>query len=206
MAAGGLGGVIFPLILEPLFKSIGFAWATRVFGFILLALLLVANLLIKSRLPHRKLTKVIPDLRIFGDKSLTLITVAVFLIEFALFIPLAYISSYGVAYGDNPNFGANALAVMNAGSVVGRLLAGWVSDRFGRFNTLMCTILLCAATTFGLWLPAKSSKPMLWAFSVLFGVTSGSNLSLSPVCVGQLCKTEHYGRYYATCYMVVSFA
>jgi len=25
------------------------------------------------------------------------------------------------------------------------------------------------------------------------------------VCVGQMCKTENYGRYFATCWMVVAF-
>ncbi|KAK5693347.1 hypothetical protein LTS12_028675, partial [Elasticomyces elasticus] len=39
----------------------------------------------------------------------------------------------------------------------------------------------------------------------IFGFASGSNISLTPVCVGQLCKTEHYGRYYASAYTVVSF-
>ena len=43
------------------------------------------------------------------------------------------------------------------------------------------------------------------AFCVLFGISSGSNISLAPVCVGQLCDTKEYGRYYATCYTLVSF-
>ena len=46
---------------------------------------------------------------------------------------------------------------------------------------------------------------MIITFAIIFGFVSGSNLSLSPVCVGQLCKTEHYGRYFATCWMFVSF-
>jgi hypothetical protein len=46
---------------------------------------------------------------------------------------------------------------------------------------------------------------MIVVFSIVFGVVSGSNLSLSPVCVGQMCKTENYGRYFATCWMVVAF-
>lgn len=36
------------------------------------------------------------------------------------------------------------------------------------------------------------------------GFASGSNISLTPVCVGMLCDTEDYGRYYATCYTIVS--
>lgn len=43
-------------------------------------------------------------------------------------------------------------------------------------------------------------------FVLIFGFASGSNISLTPVCVGQLCETQNYGRYYATCYTIVSFS
>ncbi|KAG9545158.1 hypothetical protein KCU79_g16629, partial [Aureobasidium melanogenum] len=67
----------------------------------------------------------------------------------------------------------------------------------------------------GLWLPATvlsasgSSNDstilgLTITFAVLFGFGSGSNISLTPVCVGQLCETESYGRYYSTCYTIVS--
>jgi hypothetical protein len=46
---------------------------------------------------------------------------------------------------------------------------------------------------------------LLVIYALLFGFSSGSNISLTPVCVGQLCKTENYGRYYATAYTIVSF-
>jgi hypothetical protein len=43
------------------------------------------------------------------------------------------------------------------------------------------------------------------SFALLFGFASGANISLTPVCVGQLCDTASYGRYYATCYTLVAF-
>jgi MFS family permease len=75
----------------------------------------------------------------------------------------------------------------------------------GRMNTLILSITFCVATCFGLWLPAGESTIMIIVFAIIFGFVSGSNLSLSPVCVGQMCKTENYGRYFATCWMVVAF-
>lgn len=41
-------------------------------------------------------------------------------------------------------------------------------------------------------------------FALLFGLSSGSNISLMPVCVGQLCGVEQYGGYYSTCFSIVS--
>jgi MCP family monocarboxylic acid transporter-like MFS transporter 10 len=50
-----IGGVIWPIMLNKLFNnpSIGFAWGVQYSSFILLHLLLVANFLMKTRLPNR---------------------------------------------------------------------------------------------------------------------------------------------------------
>lgn len=67
-------------------------------------------------------------------------------------------------------------------------------------------ILLSIIACFAVWMPAGSTTPGLVIFALLFGFASGSNVSITPVCVGRLCRTQQYGRYYATCYTVVSFA
>jgi len=46
----------------------------------------------------------------------------------------------------------------------------------------------------------------MYFFTGIFGFGSGSIISLAPVCFGQLCKANDYGRYYGTAYSVVSFA
>jgi len=66
-------------------------------------------------------------------------------------------------------------------------------------------IVLTVICVFGIWLPFGSNKAGLVIFAVVFGFATGSNISLTPVCVGQLCETKDYGRYYATCYTIVSF-
>lgn len=202
---GSIGGIVFPIMLQALFPRIGFAWTTRVMSLIFIVLLIPANLLIRSRLPPLPGTRVLPDFTIFRDPTFALTTAGVFFIEWGLFVPLAYISSYALAHRVNSAFAYQLLAVVNAGSFFGRWLPGYVADRLGRFNTMILTVLLCLLTTLALWLPAGDSVPLMCVYAVLFGFASGSNISLTPVCVGQLCRTESYGRYYATCYTVVSF-
>ena len=74
---------------------------------------------------------------------------------------------------------------------------------------MILMIALCLTTTFALWLPAAfassiaAKEGLLIAFALLFGFGSGSNITLAPVCAGQLCRTEHYGKYFATCYTVI---
>lgn len=194
-------------MLQALFPRIGFAWTTRVMGLIFIVLLALANLLIRSRLRPATGTRtsVLPDFTIFRDPPFALTTAGVFFIEWGLFVPLAYISSYALAHDVRPAFAYQLLAVVNAGSFFGRWLPGYVADRLGRFNTMILTVAMCLLTTLALWLPARNSVPLMCIYAVLFGFASGSNISLTPVCVGQLCRTESYGRYYATCYTVVSF-
>ncbi|KAI9816983.1 MAG: hypothetical protein M1832_004967 [Thelocarpon impressellum] len=202
---GSLGGIVFPLMLESLIPKIGFAWATRVLGFIFLLLTVIANALIRSRLPPNSRVSFRPDFKIFRDSSFVLTTLGVFLIEWALFVPLSYISSYALDNGIDSTFSYQLLAVLNVGSFFGRWLPGYVADKVGRFNTMIVTVTLCLITTLSLWLPAGGSTAMLVVFAAVYGFASGSNISLTPVCVGQLCDTAEYGRYYATCYTIASF-
>ena len=209
---GSIGGIMFPLLLQHLFETIGFAWATRILGFILLVLVILANLFIRSRLPPKVGGSVWPDPGIFRNKVFALTTAGVFFIEWALFIPISYITSYALRVGFDSRFSYQLLAILNVGSFFGRWLPGYVADRWGRFNTMVITVFLCFMFVIGLWLPAATSNsavrdniPLIVVFVLGFGFASGSNISLTPVCVGQLCETEQYGRYYATCYTVVSF-
>ena len=70
----------------------------------------------------------------------------------------------------------------------------------GQFNSLIVTIALCLICNACLWMPAGGSTPLLVVYCCLFGFASGSNISLTPVCIGQLCDTAQDGRYYATAY------
>ncbi|KAJ5436111.1 Major facilitator superfamily domain general substrate transporter [Penicillium cf. griseofulvum] len=195
---GSAGGIVFPLVLEALFPKIGWAWATRVVALICLITLSVANLLIRSRLPQKPFSKE-------NTPRFVLTTASIFFIEWGLFVPISYISSYALDHGFPTRFSYQIIAILNAGSFFGRWLPGFFADFLGRFNTLIATVALCLLCNACLWLPAGDSLPLLIVYAVLFGFSSGSNISLTPVCVGQLCKTENYGRYYATAYTIVSF-
>ena len=210
-------GIVFPLMLQRLFPLVGFTWAVRILAFIFLFLLTFANLLIRSNpliLPPTKARvqteDILPDYRIFKNKIFALTTAGVFFIEWALFIPISYISSYAIANGVNETFSYQVLSILNAGSFFGRWLPGYMADKCGRFNAMIVTCALCLISVLCLWLTCSpASGPggiaQLCIFAVLFGMASGSNISLTPVCVGQLCETEVFGRWYASLYTIVSF-
>lgn len=223
----GFGGVLFPLMMQSLLPRVGWAWSMRIVGFVLLFLCAAGIFLCESRLPPKRghatsWRDMLPDPRIFrdGTGAMAVTTAGVFLIEWAYFVPMTYLPSYylyrhqglsdeGAVSGDAA-FAYQLLAILNAVSCFGRYIIGYVADRCGRYNTIIVSNLICLAAVMGLWLPdalldsAASSKTLIILFVVVFGFASGSNVSLMPVCLGQLCRTQDYGRYYASAYTVAS--
>ena len=118
-------------MLQRLFPEVGFRWATRILAFLSLFLLCVANLLIRSRLQPSKdgniAQNICPDWRIFKNRVFALTTAGVFFTEWALFIPLSYISSYALAKGVSPALSYQLLAILNAGSFFGRWAPGYMA-------------------------------------------------------------------------------
>ncbi|CAK7235118.1 hypothetical protein SCUCBS95973_009161 [Sporothrix curviconia] len=220
---GGIGGVCIPLMLQSLFDRVGWGWAIRVLALVSLVLAGLSNLLLRSRLPPALDASTHPDIRIFRNMPFLLTTLGVFLLEFALFVPLTYISTYALSRGFSPSFASQLVTIVNAGSVAGRVLPGWYADKIGPFNANMIAAFLAAVSCLAVWLPASllgstrtnpgvggdgnsvAAAPVV-IFALLFGFTSGSNISLVPVSIGRLCATTNYGRYYATCYTIVSVA
>ena len=220
---GSVGGIIFPLIFQAAVPRFGFGWAVRTIGFVALVFLTFGNLLIRGRPTPESAsiasiktgaTKVRGakiDLKAFKSLKFSLTTAGVFLIEWGLFVPLTYITSYAIHLGMPEAFSYQLLVIMNVGSVFGRWLPGLVADRIGRFNTMCLTVTLCFLCTVGLWLPSNyvtgmvGRKTILIVFALFYGFGSGSGISLTPVCVGQICDVKEYGTKFGTCYFFVSF-
>ena len=224
----GFGGVLFPLMFQSLVPQVGWEWTVRITGFVLLFLCVFGIALCRSRLPPRKgvattWRDMMPDARIFldGTGAMFMTTFGMFLVEWAYFVPITYIPSYYLARqglaGDNAINGSNAafayqlLAILNAVSCIGRYLPGYIADKLGRYNIMIISNMLCIVSVFGLWLPdALANSPpslaLMIVFVAIFGFASGANIALTSVCIGQLCETQEYGRYYASAYTVVSIA
>lgn len=223
---GGFGGVLFPLMIQSLLRQVGWGWSIRVVAFVLLGLCSVSLAFCRSRIPPRKGSETtwrdtLPDYKIFidGTGAMALTTLGVLLTDLAYFIPITYTPRYYIDRQDLPDkdilagssaFAYQLLAILNAASCVGRYVAGDMADRFGRYNTMIVSLFLCTVSVLGFWLPdilvpALDSDALLIVFILMFGFCSGSNVSLTPICLGQLCETQEYGRYYASCFTIVSF-
>lgn len=204
-SGGAVGGTVFPLIMIKLMPTLGYAWTIRIVGFIVLTLCTIGALTLRARLPKSTGSKATVDLQAFRDIRFTLATLGIFFIEWGLFIPVTYISSYALYNGINETFAYQLVAILNAGSVLGRALPGYTADRLGRYNVMIFTAFMCAVMCIALWFPASGKTGAIIGFAVLFGFWSGTGICLTPVCISQICRTEDYGKRYGTCYFFVSF-
>ncbi|KXH43714.1 riboflavin transporter MCH5 [Colletotrichum salicis] len=203
--AGGLGGISFSLIIQYLAPRIDFPWAMRIIALISTGSLIITNIFLRKRLPPKRKAKVLIDFRLLRDLQFGVAVVAIFFVEFAVFIPYSYISSYAIekGLGLQKSFLLNVL--LNAGAIPGRMLPGYIADRGGAFNTMCVTSLCCGVLILGLWLAAGDVDAKIMSFTTLFGFWSGAAISLSPVCISRVCKIEDYGKSTGMAYFIASF-
>lgn len=213
MIGNSVGGTIIPLILRATFPRYGWTWSIRILGFTILAFLIIGNIFVKGRLtPSRASTAGNKkpgrmSFHLFADLRFTFLTTTVFGIEIVLFGALGILPTYASTQGYPAMTGFYLISVMNGVSCLGRFLPGLLSDYAGRFNTLLLMIALTLLVMLAIWLPfGATSLPALYLFTALFGFGTGSWMALVPVCIGQLCRAEEFGRYWGTCYFVASLA
>lgn len=207
-----VGGTIIPLILRATFPRYGWAWSIRILGFTTLACLTIGNIFVKGRLKRtrpcagEKKTRMM-SLHLFADARFTFLTISVFGMEIVLFGALGILPTYASIQGYPSMTGFYLISVLNGVSCLGRVLPGFLSDYAGRFNTLLLMLLLTLLVMLVIWLPfGARDLAALYVFAALFGFGTGSWMALVPVCIGQLCRTEEFGRYWGTCYFIASLA
>lgn len=136
-AGSSLGGVIYPIIFHRLQPTIGFPWATRVIGFIMLATLIVSNFVMKVRVLPAGRRKIV-DLPAFKEPPYTLFVAGTFIIFMGLYAPFFYVQTYAIEYDiTNTNLAFYLLAIINSASVFGRIIPNFVADRTGPFNMII---------------------------------------------------------------------
>lgn len=207
MAAGsGLGGVIFPIMASHLIPKVGFGWTIRICAFLVLALLCIAILTIKSRLPPRPRAF---ELHIFAepfrDLRFILVTISSFFFFMGVFIPINFIELMGMANGMSIRLANYLLPVLNAASIFGRIIPGILADKFGRYNMQLIMSFFAAILVLALALPASSNAAIL-SFAGLYGFASGAYVSLAPAQIAHISKVEQIGVRMGVLFSVVSFA
>jgi predicted MFS family arabinose efflux permease len=170
--------VIYPIVLYKLIPQIGFPWAVRTLGFIMLASFLIPNTVMKVRvLPAKK--RPLVDISAFKQPSYMLFTIGGIIGFLGLYVPFFYVQYYAIQqHITDENLGFYLLSILNSASVFGRIIPNFLADKTGPLNM----IIPCAAISGILALcliPVKSVGGIV-IFCVLYGFFSGAFVSLPP--------------------------
>jgi len=176
-----IGGTVFPIAAQNLIPRVGFPWTMRIFGFILLLVLIIPNLTLRRRLPPKNVPGGLFNIAAF--KNLPFLTYAVAVIAgfLGLFTVLTYIVLSALAAGVSHNMAFYLIAITNASSGLGGLVTGFIIDKTGPINFIAQTTLMAAALSFA-WPFAKTESSLI-VIAVLYGFACGSFISgfLLPV-------------------------
>ncbi|ORY04143.1 monocarboxylate permease-like protein, mch4 [Clohesyomyces aquaticus] len=187
-SGSSLGGVIYPIVLSRLIPQVGFPWAVRCIGFIALATFVVPLALMRVRVRAPK-PRAVVDWSAFRDAPFLLFTLGVLIIFIGNSVLLFYISFYPVDKAiTNTSLAFYTAAIMNAGSVLGRILPNALSDRIGVFNTITPFTMLLGVTMLCL-LAVRNTAGMV-VEAVVTGFFSGVVIALPPVCFAVLTENE----------------
>ncbi|KAG8745514.1 hypothetical protein FRC10_007861 [Ceratobasidium sp. 414] len=202
------GGIIFPIMLNKIFRRSGFAWGVRATAFVVLGCLIVANLLMRTRLPPKSKRPPAPppDFKAIMTDSAYLLSIAgAFLVLLGLFLPIFYIQLFSVVHGLDSTLAFYSLAILNAASVFGRTIPNFVADKIGPFNLLIPCSAITGALIFAMF-GVKSSGALI-AFSIMYGFFSGAYISLiSPLIIGLASNMSEIGIRLGIAFAIVSFA
>ncbi|KFY09819.1 hypothetical protein V491_07956 [Pseudogymnoascus sp. VKM F-3775] len=190
-SGSSLGGIVFPTLLTRLLPTVGFGWSLRISGFLVLALLIIANIMVRSRIKPVPRPFSIKDYTDpFTEPTFVLLMLSVTCGFFAMFIPINYIVLEAVKNGIDAGLSGYLLAILNAGSLPGRILPGYYGDKLGRFNVMIAMCTFSALVLLVMWLPGTLIAPRSAAIyvvtSLLYGFASGAFVGMVPALLGQI--------------------
>ncbi|KIJ65812.1 hypothetical protein HYDPIDRAFT_174676 [Hydnomerulius pinastri MD-312] len=188
VTGSSVGGIFFPIMLNQLFKSsAGFQWGVRASAFVVLGLLVIANLLISDNPSVNKHVQSKPSMRtILTDIPYLLSIFGVILIDWGIFFPYFYIQLFAILHGMDANVAFYTLAVLNAAAIPGRIIPGILADRFGPFNIMLPALVVNAALVFALF--GVGTTASTFVFAILYGFSSGAFLTLCAPCTAALAR------------------
>ena len=188
IAASGssIGGVIYPVVFRQLLQRLGFAWATRVLGFISLVTVWFSVIVMRPRVLPKGRRKMV-DFSAFTEAPYLCFCFAMFFGFIGFYGPIYYIQPFAIQKGiTSVDFGFYLLPILNAASVPGRIIPNFVADHVGPLNILMPASLITGILAL-CWIGIKN-LPGTIVFAILYGFFSGAFVSMPPVAVTSLTK------------------
>ncbi|KAI9032977.1 major facilitator superfamily domain-containing protein [Hyaloraphidium curvatum] len=195
---GGVGGFVWPLVIQALLDSVGPAWAYRVMALVSAVVLGTCTLVLQPvgvrpfGAPSRVAKK--PkffDPMFFRSKHYWILSAVGFWITWGYYIPTYYLPQYSTDQGLSPGQASLMISIMNIAGLVFRVAQGFLARLLEPASMFAGGIGGAALVQFLVWPFAKNLGSII-AFSLLYGTfATGAYHGLYPVVVANAFP-DHY--------------
>ena len=190
----GLGGALVPFLAVWLTRAVGWQGALQALGLLIIAVALPMALFVKEP-PAVPATAVGPS-----TTSTVLHRPAFYLLLVGSMCSIAAVGGtnqhlklfLSLDHGYSQAGAAQIASLVLASSLVGRLGAGWLADRFAKKYVMLLIYLLVVAAIPLLLLPG--ARGAIYLFAVVFGLGLGGEYMVIPLMAGELFGVRVLGR------------
>jgi sugar phosphate permease len=191
----GVGGAIVPLLAVWLTSHLGWRASLQVVGVLIIVIALPLAYLVKEKKPSAA-----PERKVVPSIRSVLRNPAFYLLALGSMCSIAAVGGtnqhlklfLSLDRGYSQQDAARVISLVLACSIVGRLLMGWLADRW-RKKSVMLLIYLLVAASIPLLLASGTRTPM-YVFAVVFGVALGGEYMIIPLMAGELFGVHVLGR------------
>ncbi|KAJ6604985.1 MFS general substrate transporter [Mycena sp. CBHHK59/15] len=190
LSGSALGATVFPIMLNHLIPTIGFARAVRATGYVVLGCLVVGNAMMRTRLPPRSQRPhaKTPDIKgFFTDVGYMCASIGLLIASVGFYFPVIYIQLLAVQHSVGNDVAFYSIAVVNLSSAFGRVSGNHLADVYGPFNVLLPYTIFTSATIWAVL--GIHDKASLVVVSILYGWFSGAWLALAFVAMSSLARS-----------------
>ncbi|KAL3482921.1 putative monocarboxylate permease [Aspergillus germanicus] len=178
-AGGALGGLIYPVLINWLiFKDgVGFSWALRAMGFIMLATYVPCLIWFRPRLPPRKRGPWI-DTSALTESPFTFFSISMFLNFWGLYFAFFYLGTFSrdqLAFPE-PIY---LLMILNGVGILGRAFPPLIADKWTGSLNILIPLSFAASLLVYCW-AAIQSIGGLYAFAIIYGFIAAALQALFP--------------------------
>ena len=190
-ADGERGAVAFNLIFQRLITSVGFAWTTRIMGFVVLGGFAIAIAMTLSRTVQVSgKRRALVDLSAWKEIPFLTLCIGGFFRFLGYFTPVFFVPVFAqIALGLSQKKSLDLLIILNASSFFGRILGPVAAARMTvMIPWVVCSVaagILCLA-----WAAIRTFGGFV-AFVVLYGFISGPLTVFPPAVVPLLCPSPN---------------
>ncbi|KAI0659207.1 MFS general substrate transporter [Cubamyces menziesii] len=182
-AGTGVGGFVFPFLLNALLNNVGLRWTLRIWAFMTCVSTGIAFYGVRPRLPVPKFyagqrRPLAPRMEYFKSPLFLSFSLTCLIQGLSYFPVSLYIASFTQTVA-TPLTATVVLSLFNSAGVVGQVILGYLTDRFAYPWIMLLSSVGSALAAFFLW-GFASGPALIYPFAIIFGALSGGFSSVWP--------------------------